>query len=116
MSDDTVNVTGPEVVICRFQVRADREDDFRDVMKGHWPALREAGLVTDAAPQQLRGLDADGKPIWIEIFTWKDGAAAGAAHAHPVISKIWAAMDPLVEDRDGPHRKWEFPHYQSVDL
>ena len=107
---------GPQVVICRFQVRAGKEDDFRAILKGHWPALREAGLVTDATPQQYRGLDAHGEPIWIEIFTWNSGASAGAAHAHPVISKIWGSMEPCVEDRDGPFRKWEFPHYQAVEL
>jgi hypothetical protein len=107
---------GPEVVICRFQVRSDCEDAFRTVLGTHWPALRDAGLVTADAPQQLRGLDAHGQPIWIEIFTWNDGASAGAAHSHPVISKIWDAMEPCVEDREGPFRKWDFPHYKRVDL
>ena len=107
---------GPEVVICRFQVREDREDEFREILRGHWPALCEAGLVTDDAPQQYRGLDAQGKPLWIEIFTWKDAESAGAAHAHPIISDTWGAMGPCVEDRDGPHRKWEFPHYKAIEL
>lgn len=106
----------PEVVICRFQVRAESEDAFRSILAGHWPALRDAGLVTEAPAQHYRGLDAGGRPVWIEIFTWKDGAAAGIAHTHPVISKIWAAMEPCVEERDGPHGKWEFPHYRSAAL
>jgi hypothetical protein len=108
--------TEPETVICRFQVREEAEDAFRSILRDHWPALREAGLVTDTPLQQYRGLDGHGKPVWIEIFTWKDGAAAGTAHTHPVISKIWAAMEPCVEERDGPHRKWEFPHYRAVAL
>jgi len=102
-------------VICRFQVRAEREEEFREILRGHWPALREAGLVTDDPPQHFRGLDAHGQPVWIEIFTWIDGSAAPAAHTHPVIGPIWGAMEPCVEDRDGPHRKWEFPHYRRME-
>ena len=98
-----------ETVICRFQVREDKEDDFRAIIDGHWPALREAGLVTDERPQHYRGLDEHGKPLYIEIFTWVDGAAADKAHTHPVIGPIWMAMEPCVEDREGAHRKWEFP-------
>ena len=108
--------TQPETVICRFQVRADREDDFRAVLRGHWPALREAGLVTDQAPQHMRGLDEHGAPIWIEIFTWIDGSAAGKAHTHPVIGPLWAAMEPCVEERPGSPHKWQFPHYVRQEV
>ena len=108
--------TQPETVICRFQVRADREDAFRALLRGHWSALREAGLVTDEPPQHLRGLDEHGQPVWIEIFTWVDGAAAGKAHTHPVIGPLWASMEPCVEERAGSPRKWQFPHYHRQQL
>ena len=105
--------TEPETVICRFQVRADSEESFRAILSRHWPALHEAGLVTDDPPRHYRGLDEQGQPIWIEIFTWVDGSAAHKAHTHPVVGPLWAEMDPCVEDRPGPHRKWEFPHYRQ---
>jgi len=105
----------PETVICRFQVRADAEQPFRALLRVHWPTLRRLGLVTEDPPQHYRAVDEQGRPVYVEIFTWRDGRAAQEAHEHPEVAAVWEPMAPLVEEREG-RRKWEFPHYRRLDL
>lgn len=105
----------PETVICTFLVKPGAEADFTALLSDHWPALHRAGLVTDFAPLRLRGVDPNGKLVFVEIFEWKDSEAASTAHEHRDIGPIWRRMEPLVEDRGG-QRKWQFPHYERLDL
>jgi hypothetical protein len=100
-----------ETVICTYRVRADAEDQFREVLAGHWSTLRELGFVTADRPMVLRDVD---ETTYVEIFTWVDGGF-GRAHEHPDVLTLWERMDPLLEERDG-RPKWEFPHYLPQDL
>ncbi|MDH3590417.1 MAG: hypothetical protein OER88_00965 [Planctomycetota bacterium] len=100
------------VVICRFLVRAERTDEFAELLELHWPLLKRHDLVTDFEPIRLRRDEDDG-PVFVEIFEWKDADASSAAHERPEVAAIWARMGELVEDR-GDQRKWEFPHYTRL--
>jgi hypothetical protein len=104
----------PATVICLFRVKESKEAEFRALLDRHWPALSRAGLVTPAASTVYRGRDQHG-PLFVEIFTWKDGQASGLAHGHPEVGPIWAAMDACVEVRGGIP-KWEFPHVERIEL
>lgn len=99
-------------VICTFRVRAGAEQAFRQLLDTHWKALHALGMVTDDPPQQFRGEDAQGRPTYVEIFTWKEDAW-NAAHEHPDVQAIWGPMEALVEERDG-RPKWEFPHVERL--
>lgn len=104
----------PETVICTYRVRADCEEEFVGLLREHWPALHRLGLVTGEPSQAYRGTEEEEKPTYVEIFTWKPGAA-GRAHETPEVRAIWERMEPLMEERDG-RPKWEFPHFRPVDL
>lgn len=99
-------------VVCTFRVRPECEAEFRELLAAHWPTLDRLDLVDPAdPPQRLRG-EEDGRPVYVEIFTWKEGAAR-AAHEHPEVAQVWERMGALVEARDaGP--KWSFPHFERL--
>ena len=98
-----------ETVICTYRVRAGCEEEFVSLLRDHWPALDRLGLVTGEPSRAYRGTEGEGKPTYVEIFTWMPGAAE-RAYKTPEIVAIWDRMEPLVEERGG-RPKWEFPHY-----
>ena len=91
------------MVICRYEVKPDREDEFVPLLKEHWPTLRRLDLATDFVPLRLRGQGS----VLVEIFEWKDKEAVKIAHEHPDVAAIWERMEGLVE-------KWEFSHYARL--
>jgi hypothetical protein len=100
-----------ETVICTFRVRADGEQEFRELLERHWPTLRALELVTDQPTQCYRSLDGDG-PTYVEIFDWAEGGMQ-RAHEHPDVLAIWEPMGPLCEERDG-RPAMEFPHFEAL--
>ncbi len=100
-------------VICLYRVSAGREAEFAALMDRHWPALRSLDLVTADPPQRYRGNEQDGGSLFVEIFRWKDDAAAGLAHEHPEVMAIWEPMGALTETRGG-RPSMEFPHVQPL--
>jgi len=105
----------PETVICTYRVKKGKEAAFLRKISRHWPTLRKLKLVTSEPPMVFRGTDKAMSPVIVEIFTWKDGKAAGAAHEIPEVMELWEAMDPFTEERFG-RPKWEFPHFQPVKV
>jgi hypothetical protein len=105
----------PETVICLYRVRAGNEERFVELLARHWPTLRELGLATERPPRHFRGEERDGAPLFVEIFDWVDGAAAGAAHEHPAVMAIWEPMDRLTETRGG-RPNMEFPHVRPIEV
>lgn len=105
----------PETVIATYRVRNDREAEFLDILRRHYPVLKRLDLVTGDPPVIYRGFESGGGLIIYEIFTWKSGEAAGVAHEIPDVMKIWEAMGTLVEERDGRPKFW-FPHVKKLDL
>ena len=104
-----------ETVVCTYRVKPEREEEFRKLLLQHWPKLRELGMVTDEPSVAYRGLDAKGRPFFVEIFSWKSGALTRRAHDHPDVMAIWELMDTLCESRDGMPNM-EFPHVERVSL
>jgi len=103
---------GP-TVICTYRVRRGREREFEALLACHWPALREAGLVTAELSQVYRGADETGKTVFVEIFTWRDAAAVEEAHRRAEVTALWRPMGALCEERLG-RPAMEFPHVQRV--
>ncbi|MEX1006927.1 MAG: hypothetical protein WD271_03685 [Acidimicrobiia bacterium] len=99
-----------ETVICRYLVRPDREDEFRELLARHWPTLHELGTVTDQPAIAYRSLAEP--PTYVEIFTWAEGGFQ-RAHEHPRVIAIWEPMELCLEDR-GELPKWEFLHFRQV--
>lgn len=111
----TPTASEPETVICLYRVRAGNEKEFTALLGRHWPTLHALGLATAQPPRHFRGAEHDGAPLFVEIFDWVDGAAAGAAHEHPEVMAIWEPMDRLTETRGG-RPNMEFPHVRPIDV
>lgn len=106
-------------VVCTYRVKRGSEDEFRELLRRHWPTLHRLGLVTDDRSQVFEGAaiakdGTDQGPFFIEIFTWNDGAW-NTAHGHPEVMSIWEPMGALCEERDG-RPGMEFPHVRRIEL
>jgi hypothetical protein len=105
----------PVTVFCHYRVRAGKEPQFVELLRRHWPTLRDLGVVTDEPSAVYRGDDEEGRPFFFEVFSWRSEAAFERAHSHPEVLKIWEPMDGLCEPRDG-RPNMEFPHARRVAL
>ena len=94
---------------------ADQEAPFQALLARHWPTLRSLDVVTAHPPLHYRGLDGQGKPVYVEIFKWTSAGAMKLAHEHPDVMAIWEPMGTMTEPRDG-RPAMEFPHFQSLDI
>ena len=106
----------PVTVICLYRVAPGNEGEFTKLLRRHWPALHQLDLVTDAPARHYRGAERDGKPLFVEIFEWKDERASSLAHEHPEVMAIWEPMDKLTESRAGGRPNMEFPHVQPFQV
>ncbi|MBM3764782.1 MAG: hypothetical protein FJW32_05265 [Acidobacteria bacterium] len=100
-----------EIVVCTYRAAADKRDEFREILKRHWPVLRELGVVLDEPRIMLEGLKDS---TFVEVFAWRDAVAVETAHHHPRVMAVWERMGPLCEARDG-RSPMEFPHFRRVE-
>src|SRR5438132_8787806 len=85
----------PETVMITLRAKKGSERPLTDVLARHYETARRLDLVTANAPHvTLRSIDEEGKPYFIEILTWRDGAIPD--HAPPEIVEIWKEMSALV--------------------
>lgn len=103
-----------ETVIATYRVPPAHEQAFVELLRRHHPTLVRRGLATPTAAQVYRG-DEDGRPVFVEIFTWRDAAAVEAAHHDPEVMPLWEAMGRMVEERGG-RPGFEFPHVRRLQL
>jgi hypothetical protein len=108
-------MSSAETVICLYRVKPGNEPAFRRLLERHWPTLRELSLVTDTPARHYQGAEDGGGPLFVEIFEWVNGEAAGKAHTHPEVAAIWEPMDGLCEARGGKPNM-EFPHVQPIEV
>ena len=107
-------------VICTYRIREGARDRFLDLLKRHWPTLRQAGLVTDTPPiifESIQGgdeHDEQGTTV-VEIFSWAGPDSAELAHQMPAVMAVWEPMGTCTEARDG-RPAMEFPHFRPLDL
>ena len=92
----------PETVHVTYHVQNGKLDEFLVVLRQHYPACRKLGLVLAEPHVILSGKESGGKPVVIEVLTWKDGDAPDSVPEHvPEVKKIWDGLNSLVEKRDG---------------
>ena len=90
----------PETVHVTYHVQAGKLEEFLSVLKQHHPACRKLGLVLAEPHLILSGKEDGGKPVVVEILTWKDSDAPDSVPKHhPDIKKIWDQLNALVEKR-----------------
>jgi hypothetical protein len=102
--------SNPVTVICHYKVKPGKEAEMEALLAKHWPALREAGLVTDDPARIYKGLPSakaggrhGAERTYIEIYQWRDAKAPGIAHESPQIMAVWEPMGGCCEDMDFPH-------------
>lgn len=106
----------PQTVICRYKVKAGKEEEMIQLLEKHWPTLHAAGLTTNDKPVIYRSIpsgnpdrDHDAQGTFIEIFSWKNGRSAGIAHETPEVMAVWEPMGAICEEM-------EFPHVERLDI
>lgn len=110
-SSKPANDDPPETVLATFYLKPDKVNDFFKMMPEYWQLLRKLDLVDGEPNLLLRGNDAGGKPIAIEIFTWKHTSTPDNAPA--AVQQYWNQMNEMVEKRNG-HQGIEFPEVHIV--
>ena len=88
----------PVRVLCTYRIKAGKEADFLRLLEKHWPTLRKVGLATDDPAQVLRSKDKSGKPVFIEMFSWKDETSPDVAHQTPEVMSVWEPMGALADE------------------
>jgi len=96
-----VGALDPETVHVTYHVQEGKLGAFLDALRPQYPACRKLGLVL-AQPHFILSGSEDGKPVVVEILTWRDGAAPDSVpEEHPEILAIWNRLNGLVEKRNG---------------
>jgi hypothetical protein len=106
--------------ICTYRVKPGARDQFIELLRRHWPTLRDAGLATDTPALHFEAQVGGGRhnetaTTFVEIFSWKSSDSADLAHRMPEVMAVWEPMGALVEARDG-HPGMEFPNFRHLDL
>jgi hypothetical protein len=93
----------PLMMHCVYRPKPGQEEALFALVKRHWPALRRAGLATEAPALLYRATDKrTGRPFYIEIFSWRDAEAPGVAHQLPEVMALWEPMGPMIDGGPSP--------------
>ena len=91
-----------ETVHVTYHVKPGKLGEFLTALKEHHPACLKLGLVLAEPHLILSGKEDEGKPVVVEILTWKDSDAPDSVpDHHPEIKAIWDRLNALVEKRGG---------------
>jgi hypothetical protein len=90
--------SGPETVVVTFHVREGKEAEMEKLLReDHWPLLRKLSLVRESPHVLVRGKEADGKPYFKEVLTWRDHETPD--NVPPEVQAVWKRMYDFVEKR-----------------
>jgi hypothetical protein len=105
MTTATSNIT-----LCRYWVKADKEEEFKKLLAAHWPVFTRLGLVADQPPHLIfRGVDKTRGIFYVETFAWKNAEAVERAHSLPEVAAVWEPMGACCSDM-------EFPSVEQVEV
>ncbi len=79
------------ISVACYRPRPGLEQALLELVHGHLPPLREAGLVTDRAPMVMRCADG----TIIEVFEWVSVQAIAGAHSNPVVLALWKRFEAV---------------------
>ena len=92
----------PETVHVTYHVQSGKLDEFLAALREHYPAGRKLGIVLARPHIILVGKEDGGRPVVIEILTWRDADAPdNVTRKYPTVRAIWDRLNALVEKRDG---------------
>ncbi|MCB9703034.1 MAG: 6-carboxytetrahydropterin synthase QueD [Myxococcales bacterium] len=105
----------PTIVIATYRAREGEVDALLGILADHVPTLRRLGLATARPATLLRA--GDGRTI-LEIFEWRDAAAAAEAHRRPEVAALWEALSAraeIVTLGELAEAGQRFPHFAAID-
>ncbi len=90
---------GTETVHSVAHVKAGHEAQYLKASAEAWTIYKKLGLVLDSPHVVLRGTDQKGRPMFVEIFTWKSPDIPD--HAPAEVKAVWQELEEACEVRDG---------------
>ncbi|HSU56443.1 MAG TPA: hypothetical protein VLT36_20455 [Candidatus Dormibacteraeota bacterium] len=88
----------PETVLVTYRVKHGNEAELRQTVERAWTVYTSQHLVF-AEPHVLLQDTEEGKPRFIEIFTWVDRSTP--EHAPDAVMAVWKEEESLCEKRGG---------------
>ena len=86
----------PTLVI--YRPKQGKEREMQALVEKHWPTLNRLGLVTRDPVKIWRATGKDGRPYFVEIFSWKEQGSSDIAHQTPDVMAMWEPMGAILED------------------
>jgi hypothetical protein len=90
----------PETVLVTYRVRAGKEAEFRELLARAWEIYRRDHLVFSEPHVVVQDNEEQGKPRFVEIFTWVSRSIP--ENAPDSVKAIWKQEESLCERR-GEH-------------
>jgi hypothetical protein len=90
--------TSSPTVLVTYRPREGEVEPLSRLLVRQRATLDRLGLAT-APPLTFRAADANGRPIFLDLLTWKDLAVTG--NPPPELAALWGDLQKLVEPRDG---------------
>ncbi len=87
-------------IVCRYLLKPGKQDEFEELLVGHWQVLHDAGLATKEPARLFRASDKAGNVAFIEMFSWREAASAQTAHETPQVMQLWEPMGALCQDME----------------
>ncbi len=81
------------VVIVAYKPKQGKVAALKELIKTHYPRLKNEGLVTDRLPVLTE--TADGTIV--EVFEWLSPEAIKQAHTNPAVLKMWDEYEEVCE-------------------
>ena len=90
----------PETVLVTYHVKPGKEAEFQALVSRAWEVYRGEQLVLAEPHIVVQDTETEGKPRFVEIFTWVSRSIP--EHAPESVKTIWKQEESLCEKR-GEH-------------
>lgn len=101
-----------ETVVVTYLPKAGQEAALQQEIEATWQDMVHLQLTATDDRSFYRGADDDGRPFFLEIFTWKNHDTPD--HAPPQIEAHWKKLSDLVEAR-GARPGLQFSELHAVE-
>jgi hypothetical protein len=92
------NATKSVLNLVTYVPKPGKEEELRELVEKHWPALDAVGLASPMKPTIWRAYDIrEHRTYFVELFAWKDETSSDIAHQTPEVMAIWEPMGPILE-------------------
>lgn len=90
----------PVLMHCTYRAKKGHEQALLQLVKAHWPMMRQLGLATETPARIWKTTDREGRVAYVEIFAWKDSKSSEVAHQTPEVMAVWEPMANVMDGMD----------------